>query len=308
MEAHAYQSPETDRVLDAALREIGADVAALRVPGLAGVVLGGGYGRGEGGVKEDGGLSNDLDFFAVAEEGVSEKDAAAIGRALEPVAAKWTAELGVDVEFAAKTPWRLRHDGRRLMVQELLRGHCDVAGASGTVLFRGVERRAAEALPWSEAARLLVNRGAGLLLAKEPGRDSEFVARNLAKCVLGAGDARLIVRHAYRWKAAERGQVLGDEGYSRALGWKFRPRTAPPCDWETARKAWLEAAEEVRAAGHPRRSVRQAVRWAVRRRSIGRWQTIGYDPVVRIFAELGRVVEARGNFPAALQKDWEIFN
>ena len=65
---------------------------------LAGVVLGGGYGRGEGGAVNCGNagpgdnnsavpqLSNDLDFFAVTEDGAPEAEAvAAIGKALEPV-------------------------------------------------------------------------------------------------------------------------------------------------------------------------------------------------------------------------------
>jgi hypothetical protein len=308
MGAHAFQSPETDRVVDDALRKIAADVDAARVPRLAGVVLGGGYGRGEGGVKEGGGLSNDLDFFAVAEEGSSDADVAAISRALEPVGKKWSAELGIDVDFTAKTPWRLRHDQERVMVQELVRGYCDVAGAPGAELFRRIERREAEALPWSEAARLLVNRGAGLLWAREEGRGEEFRARNLVKCVLGAGDARLIARRAYRWKAVERGEAIGDALYSRALEWKFRPRREPPCDWETARGTWLEAFAEVRAAARPRRSVAQAVRWTVRRRTVGRWRTFGWDPVVRILEELARAVEARAAFPEELQKDWMVFN
>ena len=45
----AGDAPELDRALADALAAIGAEIVAMRVPSLAGVVLGGGYGRGEGG-------------------------------------------------------------------------------------------------------------------------------------------------------------------------------------------------------------------------------------------------------------------
>ena len=60
----------------------------MRLPALAGVVLGGGYGRGEGGVKilPDGSrrLSNDIDFYAVTTENASGAEIAEIAAALEP--------------------------------------------------------------------------------------------------------------------------------------------------------------------------------------------------------------------------------
>ncbi|MBQ3343632.1 MAG: hypothetical protein IJG84_17155 [Kiritimatiellae bacterium] len=162
----AGDCPQLDRLVDEACASIGSEVAALKLPRLAGVVLGGGYGRGEGGAIECR-LSNDLDFFAITEPGVPEAEAIAeIAAALEPVSRKWTAEIGVDVDFAVKTPWRLKHDEERLMVQELLRGYFDVAGRKGEELFSGIRRVDAADLPWSEAARLLMNRGMGLLLAK----------------------------------------------------------------------------------------------------------------------------------------------
>ena len=311
--AHAYRSPAADRIVEEAVRGVGEDIAALGLRQLGGVVLGGGYGRGEGGVfegPEPGAvrLSNDLDFYAVSEEGASSADLARIEAALRPVGENWTARLGVDADFCVKTPWRLYHDRERLMVQELVRGYCDVAGRSGAELFRAVERRGAGALPWSEAVRLLANRGAGLLLAREKERGAEFTVRNLNKCVLGAGDARLIARGDYRWAAEERAGALGDGLYSRALAWKFRPAPEGVCDWETARETWLAAAAEVRAAGRPRRSLREAVRWVARRRSAGAWRTLGFDPILRVFDGVEAAVRSRTDFPASLRRDWEVFN
>ena len=61
----AGDSPAMDRHVAETIAAVGAEIDALAVPRLKGVVLGGGYGRGEGGVivGADGRerLSNDLD-------------------------------------------------------------------------------------------------------------------------------------------------------------------------------------------------------------------------------------------------------
>ena len=315
MTRHAFDCPEADRLVDDALRAIGAEIDALAIPRLLGVVLGGGYARGEGGVFDAEGaaprLSNDLDFYVVAEDGSSGADLAAIAAALRPVSEKWTARLGVDVDFSPpKTPWRIAHDAERLMIQELLHGYCDVAGKPGSELFAGVARREPSALPAMEAVRLLVNRGAGLLLAAESGASPDFVARNINKAILGCGDARLIARGGYRWRAEERAESLADPLYSVAVAWKFRPRPEPPCDRETARDIWLAAVDGI-CAEHPTlrgRSLRAAARWLARRRTLGSPRTLGMDPLVRILDELVPALRDRKPFPASLRRDWEVFN
>ena len=66
----------------------------------------------------------------------------------------------------------------------------------------------AELLPFSEACRLLLNRGMGLLFAGEKiagsSADTDFILRNLYKAILGTGDAILISQGMYRWKITER--------------------------------------------------------------------------------------------------------
>ena len=330
--------PELDRLVDEACAEIGREIGSLCIPCLAGVVLGGGYGRGEGGVKSEkphvegeerrNVLSNDLDFFAVTEDGAPEAEAiASIGEALKPVAGKWAKKLGVDVDFAVKTPWRLKHDEERIMVQELVRGYFDVAGRKGEELFSGIEKVDAAKLPWMEAARLLMNRGMGLLLAKckvdeasapesrMSGADCDFVNRNINKCILGAGDAFLVSRGLYRWRAEERAEELkaqGDDGlYARAVEWKFHPTEEPVCDLETARETWLDGYLEVIAAvgdDDYRRTLRNAARWLVRRRSIGEIRTFALNPVVRVLESVERHVRARTAPDDSLMRDWEIFN
>ena len=345
----AGDAPELDRALADALAAIGAEIAAMRVPSLAGVVLGGGYGRGEGGArgelkvqsskfkvessKSDVAcrLSNDLDFFAITKEGATDADAAAVATALEPLSRRWSEKLGIDVDFTGRTPWRLRHDQERLMVQELVHGYVDIAGATGDSLFAGIERREPSDLPWMEAARLLMNRGMGLLFAKckiENGKckvdglpnadcrmsdaDIDFVNRNINKCILGAGDARLIANRRYRWRAPERAEALRDQMYRNAVAWKFRPAECAVCDWDTARDVWLAACEEVMKIGAREgalgRSLRQAARWVVRRRTLGAPASFGQNCTVRVLRGVARCVEMRSAIPPSLRRDWEIFN
>ena len=307
----AGDAPEMDRLVAESIARIGAEIDALRVPKLQGVVLGGGYGRGEGGVFYDaagnGHLYNDLDFYAVSEEGATTAELAAIAAALEPISARWTERLGLEVDFIVRTPWRIRHDQDRVMVQELLHGHFDVAGAKGATLFRNVERREPEQFPWMEAARLMMNRGVGLVLALERG-EGDFSVRNVNKCILGAGDARLIVRHAYRWRVTERKAALGDELYARAVEWKFRPRATGVCDWEKAREVWLAAWTEIAAAEPSERNLYNTLRWIVRRRTIGNWRTLGLNPVVRVLRQVVERIAERQPLSDALRKDWDIFN
>ena len=317
MGMHAYgDAPAADAIVERAIAGIGAEIDAMSVPKLRGVVLGGGYARGEGGVKTapDGSqnLSNDLDFYVVAEDGSSAADFAAIAASLSGVAERWSAKLSVDVDFSpAKTPWRMKHDEERIMIQELVHAWCDVAGLPGKELFAHIVRRAPQELPWMEAARLLMNRGIGLLLASAGG-DPGFVARNLNKCVLGAGDAELVAAGKYAWKAEDRAAALGDAMYSAALEWKFRPRPGAPFTRDEARARWLAAFARVmdagRAQGALRRSVRQAARWVARRRTLGELGTFGRDCTVRVLASTARAVETDSPLSPSLKKDWEIFN
>ena len=351
--------PELDRLVDDACAEMGREIDSLCIPRLAGVVLGGGYGRGEGGVREckvesvkckveegrgkreegrgsdECRLSNDLDFFAITEDGVPEQETiAAIGEALKPVSEKWTTKLGVDVDFAVKIPWRLKHDEERIMVQELVRGYFDVAGKKGEELFSGIAKIDAAKLPWMEAARLMMNRGMGLLFArckvesakcKADGAsavesrmsdaDRDFVNRNINKCILGVGDAFLVSRGLYCWRVEDRAAALaaqGDNGlYARAVEWKFRPTEEPVCDLETARETWLDGYMEVIAAvGNDdySRTLRNAARWLVRRRSIGEIRTFALNPVVRILESVKRHIRDRAAPDDSLMRDWEIFN
>ena len=224
----AARDAAADATVRAALPEIVAAVRGCALPGFAGLVLGGGYGRGEGGATAAHRLYNDLDLFVFLD--APEAAFPSFAQRLAPVAAAFTARLGVDVDFTLRTASRLRRDGRRLMVQELLRGHVALDPADfDLAAWSGVRPRAAADLPAGEAARLIMNRGMGLefarrRLAANGGRADAFVLRNLNKAVLGAGDARLIAEGRYAWRLDAREAALGDDAaYARACAFKRRP-------------------------------------------------------------------------------------
>ena len=224
----AARDAAADATVRAALPEIVAAVRGCALPGFAGLVLGGGYGRGEGGATAAHRLYNDLDLFVFLD--APEAAFPSFAQRLAPVAAAFTARLGVDVDFTLRTASRLRRDGRRLMVQELLRGHVALDPADfDLAAWSGVRPRAAADLPAGEAARLVMNRGMGLEFARRRlsangGRADAFVLRNLNKAVLGAGDARLIAEGRYAWRLDAREAALGDDAaYARACAFKRRP-------------------------------------------------------------------------------------
>ena len=124
-------SPRIAELLDRALVGIAADIGALKLPGLRAVVLGGGYGRGEGGVLHTASgdaLYNDLDFF-VFSSGAGRALRDRIDRALRELAGPWTEKLGVAVDFGpVKNCGTLKKVASTLMFQELLRGWKPVWG------------------------------------------------------------------------------------------------------------------------------------------------------------------------------------
>ena len=335
----AARDAAADAAVRAALPEIVAAVRGCALPGFAGLVLGGGYGRGEGGATAAHRLYNDLDLFVLLD--APEAAFPSFAQRLAPVAAAFTARLGVDVDFTLRTASRLRRDGRRLMVQELLRGHVALDPADfDLAAWSGVRPRAAADLPAGEAARLVMNRGMGLefarrRLAANGGRADAFVLRNLNKAVLGAGDARLIAEGRYAWRLDAREAALGDDAaYARACAFKRRPpddaaatsaalpraddaaatSAALPCaalppTWDEAFAAWRAAAAALfarRGRELRRRSPYQLARWIARRRTLGALATLGQDCTVRVLERI-RATLADG-VPPDVERDWEVFN
>ena len=343
----AIPSCELAALLDGVRAELAAEVAALRLPKLAQVVLGGGYGRGEGGVRrtpQGDKLYNDLDFFVFSDR-AGKRERREIEAALKPVSERWEKKLGVAVDFSpVKNLSSLARVGSTLMFQELRRGWKPVWGAAE--FEKHFPSLDSDRIPVSEAVRLLLNRGMGLVLAGErleKDADPDFVMRNLHKSVLGGGDALLLVSGLYRWRGAERVDAFCEyaaanglapefaERYAAAFRYKLEPDPRLPDDprgeWRLCRKLYLEAARRVAGCtetGDPdavakglsravksERSLKNLLRW-LRRRGGARPLRAAFDvPVATVAGMLYRLLADNENAPACpekLRRLWSIFN
>jgi hypothetical protein len=189
-----------------------------RIPAgrLQGLVLAGGYGRGQGGVlktSEGDQPYNDLEFYVFLRGNRWVNDyryrssLCALGEDLSHGA-------GLHVEFKVDSLARLRRSPVSMFSYDLVSRHRRVWGAEN--LFHGCEHHlAADRIPLEEATRLLMNRCTGLLLARERLADpfwtpesADFVGRNLAKAQLALGDAVLTACRRYHWDCLERQRRL----------------------------------------------------------------------------------------------------
>lgn len=216
-------SPEFDRWLAERLVALAQDVELELGGDMVAVVLGGGYGRGEGAVTGPRGAErpyNDLDLIAVVD------DPSRATGALQRVSSKHERILGIAVDFGY--PLTVRDVERwphRLRWFDLFHGHVVLAG-DPQILRRHAPAAVAHPVPAGEAAPLLLNRGAGLLWAERVRRgterapDPDFVRRNVYKALLAVGDAYLI-----SWGAIEPGHRARRERL-RALAHRLPPGDA----------------------------------------------------------------------------------
>ena len=183
---------------------------------LEGVLLGGGYGRGEGGAMKTpvGDLPyNDLEFYvfirgnSILAERKLRHPLHELGERLSPVA-------GLEVEFKVLTLDKLRRSAPSMFYYDLVAGHRWQLGDDA--LLAGCEHhRHAQKIPLHEATRLLFNRCSGLLYSLERLRrndfgdsEADFVGRNLAKAQLAFGDVLLAAHGQYHWSCRERHERL----------------------------------------------------------------------------------------------------
>lgn len=194
---------------------------------LVGIALGGGYGRGEGGVLQMPGGDqpyNDLEYFvfirgnAIFAERKFRHPLHELGESLSPAA-------GLDVEFKVLTLAKLRSSAPNMFYYDLLAGHRWILGDDS--LFTGCEHhKDAAKIPLHEATRLLFNRCSGLLYSLEWLRrndfceaEADFVGRNLAKAQLAFGDVLLAAIGQYHWSCRERHTRLAKFDFKVELAW-----------------------------------------------------------------------------------------
>ena len=231
--------------LHTVLQRLAVDVQQVLDGNLVALVLGGGYGRGEGGVVQVCGVEqpyNDLDLVLVVK-----RKRRVSWEALTAVGKQYEAETGVHVDFS--WPLTLRDIESWpcwMMWYDLVNGHVVLSGPPD-VLSARASAALQGPLPLIEGTRLLLNRGAGLLWGMrvvqgvEPPPDSDFVRRNYQKCALALGDALLIAYRRfttpYRGRDLLFDRLMDDseevaalqlgELYREALQFKFRPDEAP---------------------------------------------------------------------------------
>lgn len=194
---------------------------------LEGILLGGGYGRGEGGVLQtDQGERpyNDLEFYVFI-AGNSLLAERAFRMPLHHLGEQLSPEAGLEVEFKVLTLSKLRRSPPAMFYYDLVMGHRWLVG-DDTLLAGCEHHREANRIPLHEATRLLMNRCSGLLFALErlqrPGftsQEADFVGRNLAKAQLAFGDVLLTAHGQYHWSCLERNRRLNTFPFEGELGW-----------------------------------------------------------------------------------------
>jgi len=218
------------RICDQVLAGVRPVVPASR---LEAVLLGGGYGRGEGGVLKtaDGDRPyNDLEFYVLV-RGTSWLNERKFRAALHHLAETLTPEAGIEVEFKILSIQKLESSTITMHYYDLVTGHRRLFGGKD-LLRRCRHHRAANTLPLSEATRLLMNRASGLLfsnslLQKEPftATDADFVGRNQAKAQLAFGDVFLTAHGLYHASCRERNCRLRSFTPSENIPWLEKIRS-----------------------------------------------------------------------------------
>ncbi len=325
----ACNDAEAEMLLERVLAEMQKNLSGTALC----VYLGGSYGRGDGGVRQDranGILYNDLDFFVFAR-----KKCDNAGVVLKEIAGKYEKELKVDVDFSSIMSVNdIKNNSKRLMMQELKRGYRLVAGED--LLEQYLPAIPAEKLPFSEACRLLLNRGMGLLLAGEKitgnSADTDFILRNIYKAILGACDAFLIAEHKYQWHIEERLAEINNSGlsadckrlYAQAVKFKRTPNREVTQDlkdlWQSVCGVFKECMTlscgkdiYIKCQLESEVSLKNFIKYCIKSRSLplANWKRHTMPPVA-ILAE--RVYQELGNTPdkavkqSKLYRQWLIFN
>ena len=206
-------SDALERHLSATCRRVREEVLRLVGEGdVEALLLGGGYGRGEGGVlrtAEGDKPYNDLEYYVLTRTPrlLSERK---WREPLHELGERLSPDAGLEVEFKVLDFRALRAGAVTMFTYDLAMGHRWVVGEES--MLAGCEHlRNAAGIPAHEATRLLFNRCSGLLFSAERlsrgtfgPEESDFVGRNLAKVQLALGDALLALRRAYHWSCRER--------------------------------------------------------------------------------------------------------
>ena len=221
---------ELELQLDKTCARITSGVRGL-IPALKleAVLLGGGYGRGEGGVLS--GRSgdrpyNDLECF-VAIRGHRHVNEFRYHRRLDVLGEILTHLADVEVEFKITSLSEMASRPPGMFLYDLASGHRLLwSNPTADPEASLASHRNPGDILQEDATRLLMNRCSGLLfasalLAKGPFTPSvaDFVGRNIAKAQLAFGDALLAANGRYHWSCRERHRRLADLAQAKHSPW-----------------------------------------------------------------------------------------
>ncbi len=303
-EAESRVREDLDRIVSTTLRHLPEESIDL-------IAVGGGFGRGEGGVirNSEGTLHafNDYDIVVLT---TGRPD----GDGLLAAAPGLAGEIGVDfVDFGILDRGALDRVAPTVFWYEFLAGHRVLHGPQDALA--GIPRIDPATMDAIEATRLLINRGMGLLWAwlhlEDAGKNAKtydglrhrFTVNAMHKAVLSMGDAALIRSSRYHLSYRERARLIASPGVTLPPGFSEDFRSAhgaatrfklhpeiPPADLPELRDRW-----------HTIRSWHEAFfRWVEEERlgrSIGAWKNYparaGREALARGARHPGRFIRER---------------
>nr|HPI26651.1 hypothetical protein [Candidatus Cloacimonadota bacterium] len=211
-----YGSEGFNRYIDESLKDIAVRFDALfSRDDLIALVLGGGYGRNEGGVlnvDNEEKLYNDLDFFVISKDMPPWKNAH-IDRTLKNLHYELCDKYDIEVDFSDLKPVNsLAKTPLTLMWYDLLYGHKVIWGNKHVL--QNLPRWEAKDLGINEALKLLLNRGIGLYFARSHllhdvlSEHCDFINRNIHKAYQAVAEAILITEGKYHWSVNRRMELI----------------------------------------------------------------------------------------------------
>jgi len=229
--------PRLVALLDNYLASLAASLRrAAFCPDVCVLLLGGGYGRGEGGVflafaDAEPQLYNDLEFYLILHD---DAKTGCIERWCVEQAHRGEELLGIEVEFKILREGPFRAGQPSMFYYDLLAAHRVVWGPPDFARSVPEQLRDPALIPLHEATRLLFNRGSGLFfsyagLHLRDGRVADgFIERNHAKVRLALADAVLAAHGRYHFSCRERRRRVLEYGMQGAESDATNPHSAAP--------------------------------------------------------------------------------
>lgn len=204
-----------------------------------GIILIGGYGRGEGGVVTINGVEfphNNFDFLVISKT-ISKEQEELLEAQLSSIFTKYTKDINIDVEFSIMSSKKLKNLQPLVITYDMKYGHKLIVGDASVLVNN--ENFELETIPAWDIRNLMVNRGTlliinDLMLEKEILSISEkkIIIKHLIKAIIGYGDALLFHLGNYHYSYVQKNilmekQVGVDEEfkklYKEAMSFRFSP-------------------------------------------------------------------------------------